>query len=172
MPHHTHSRGLGQLGAASSSSDINCCAGCTISRSSPRTSCVCTKSFEHISAGQRASVEEPCTIYQFQCANGKCIPKSWTCDKEDDCGDASDEKTDCIGEKMTSVLSRLPSIRSPRSRRDFFSRKGVLLTYVDPFSFNIEIDIAISLGIGRRGEEEKRTCEGGFRPFRQLGLMA
>lgn len=27
----------------------------------------------------------------FRCKNKKCIPKSWTCDHVDDCGDNSDE---------------------------------------------------------------------------------
>lgn len=34
--------------------------------------------------------------YQFQCGNGHCIPNRWKCDKENDCGDWSDEK-DCEG---------------------------------------------------------------------------
>lgn len=28
---------------------------------------------------------------QFRCNNGKCIPKLWYCDFDDDCGDNSDE---------------------------------------------------------------------------------
>ena len=30
-------------------------------------------------------------ILTARCLSGKCIPKSWTCDEEDDCGDLSDE---------------------------------------------------------------------------------
>ncbi|KAF7275128.1 hypothetical protein GWI33_012157, partial [Rhynchophorus ferrugineus] len=32
-----------------------------------------------------------CTVDQFQCDNGLCIPKTWTCDNDNDCRDFSDE---------------------------------------------------------------------------------
>lgn len=32
-----------------------------------------------------------CETHQWQCANKRCIPESWQCDGEDDCGDQSDE---------------------------------------------------------------------------------
>ncbi len=38
--------------------------------------------------------DQTCTPDQFTCSNGRCVQKRWLCDREDDCGDASDER-DC-----------------------------------------------------------------------------
>ncbi|RUS81825.1 hypothetical protein EGW08_010417, partial [Elysia chlorotica] len=38
--------------------------------------------------------ENTCRVGQFQCSNGRCVPLSYRCDRDNDCLDGSDE-TDC-----------------------------------------------------------------------------
>ena len=33
----------------------------------------------------------PCSAEEFTCSNGLCVPKGYTCDYSNDCGDNSDE---------------------------------------------------------------------------------
>lgn len=48
-----------------------------------------------------------CPPNQFSCASGRCIPISWTCDLDDDCGDRSDESASCgEGDGRKSGLQR------------------------------------------------------------------
>uniref|UniRef100_A0A158P9R2 EGF-like domain-containing protein n=1 Tax=Angiostrongylus cantonensis TaxID=6313 RepID=A0A158P9R2_ANGCA len=46
---------------------------------------------EHLSMCSSFSEYGDCTLDQFKCANGKCVNASFACDRNDDCGDASDE---------------------------------------------------------------------------------
>lgn len=41
------------------------------------------------------SVAVTCLPSQFQCLSGRCIPGSWRCDHDNDCGDMSDEPPHC-----------------------------------------------------------------------------
>lgn len=48
------------------------------------------------------SAYRSCSPDEFSCRNAKCIRKSYQCDKEDDCGDNSDERPeDCIKDTPT-----------------------------------------------------------------------
>jgi integrin beta 2 len=54
--------------------------------------CSCPENF----VLQGSSCRANCTKSQFLCAASyKCIPFWWSCDGQDDCGDGSDEPSDC-----------------------------------------------------------------------------
>ncbi|XP_039277225.1 low-density lipoprotein receptor isoform X4 [Nilaparvata lugens] len=51
------------------------------------------KNCEQLYAKIQSYSEEPrsCTETEFRCSNGRCIPKHWQCDNENDCVDGGDE---------------------------------------------------------------------------------
>ncbi|CAK9296951.1 unnamed protein product [Gordionus sp. m RMFG-2023] len=53
-----------------------------------------------------------CLNGQYQCANSKCIKMAWKCDKEDDCGDNSDE-SDCPNQNFYHLEGTSGQIQTP-----------------------------------------------------------
>lgn len=48
-----------------------------------------------------------CNNDEFECANKKCIIKTWICDKTDDCGDKSDEDPIMCAKNKTELSSHV-----------------------------------------------------------------
>lgn len=57
------------------------------------STCECPANY-HLGLNKQTCLSN-CTGGQFQCKNGRCIPRVWRCDTEDDCYDNSDEGADC-----------------------------------------------------------------------------
>ncbi|XP_063217852.1 sortilin-related receptor-like [Bacillus rossius redtenbacheri] len=53
--------------------------------------CICADNKPAFANGTCPSDSNTCSSEQFRCTNGLCIPVSWRCDDDDDCGDSSDE---------------------------------------------------------------------------------
>ncbi|KAF7489353.1 hypothetical protein SSS_07649 [Sarcoptes scabiei] len=54
--------------------------------------CRCSTGFKLANENRMCVPENiSCDETKFSCTNGKCIPRLWACDGDDDCGDSSDE---------------------------------------------------------------------------------
>ncbi|XP_075970818.1 lipophorin receptor 1 isoform X4 [Anticarsia gemmatalis] len=65
------------------------------------------KTFGVFAANNNTTISESiCSLKQFQCSDGKCIPSMWVCDLEKDCEDSSDEEIEeCKKESRTCTDS-------------------------------------------------------------------
>ncbi|XP_052902166.1 low-density lipoprotein receptor-related protein 1 [Anopheles moucheti] len=71
-----------------------CQTMCVLSPEPAGYRCLCPDNF--VLAADGKSCTANCSAAHFQCPNTfKCIPFYWVCDKQDDCGDGSDEPSDC-----------------------------------------------------------------------------
>ncbi|OWF36531.1 A disintegrin and metalloproteinase with thrombospondin motifs 18 [Mizuhopecten yessoensis] len=78
--------------------------GLCVAKSPPdtcSTAVVFTTTTSSITTTTPQSSTSSCTADEFSCGNGKCVSTNVTCDNTDDCGDYSDELSDCMSSTGT-----------------------------------------------------------------------
>ncbi|XP_037803738.1 sortilin-related receptor-like isoform X3 [Penaeus monodon] len=76
-----------------------CPQGMKITRKGLIETCSCPDGSPILSDGTCKAEENTCPHNFFKCNSGRCIPKQWVCDSDNDCGDNSDEDGKECGHK-------------------------------------------------------------------------
>ncbi|XP_069974716.1 sortilin-related receptor isoform X2 [Penaeus vannamei] len=76
-----------------------CPQGMKITRNGLIETCACPDGSPILSDGTCKAEENTCPHNFFKCNSGRCIPKQWVCDSDNDCGDNSDEDGKECGHK-------------------------------------------------------------------------
>jgi hypothetical protein len=76
----------------------------------------------------------------FHCSNGKCINSAFKCDKQDDCGDFSDE-IDCASNCQFYMASSGDVVESPNYPHKYMSLSNCKWTLEGPQGHNILLQV-------------------------------
>ena len=111
-----------------------------------------------------------CSIYHllgsFHCSNGKCVNAAFKCDKQDDCGDFSDE-LDCPANCQFYMASSGDVVESPNYPHKYTPLSNCKWTLEGPQGHNILLQVSFSLEwkfsrhrkIGRFWDVVGTSCE-------------
>lgn len=97
---HSFQEGTNQCGDANTNNCSHLCMGgpggthnclCPDNMIMEKGVCYCPGKKEPDSNGACPSIDHTCSPDSFMCANTLCIPGTWVCNEQNDCGDNSDE---------------------------------------------------------------------------------
>lgn len=84
------------------------------------------------------------TSGSFHCSNGKCVNAAFKCDKQDDCGDYSDE-LDCPANCQYYMASSGDVVESPNYPHKYAPLSNCKWTLEGPQGHNILLQVGASL---------------------------